>query len=239
VARRAPTPIRAALTLACLLVAGAAAGVSPAAAQTPFEWEPLLAAPGVVDLAGPRRDGRFVAATGDQLSVFRPGGRLQPFADGPGGYFNPLTGEPYIALVTRGRTGEPAARSSATRCVIAFGANGSSRAIAASGLPAGPDLGVESVGFVPKRFGRGDAAYLADFGVPGAAFPGTDAVLAATANELRQAGVRSGDLLVATEGGAETIRVRCGEGGACGVTQVGTGPDVTHAEGHIEFGPGP
>jgi hypothetical protein len=49
--------------------------------------------------------------------------------------------------------------------------------------------------------------------------------------------VRLGDLLVATEGGAETIQVRCGS--TCSVRQVATGPDVAHGEGHIEFGPAP
>jgi hypothetical protein len=43
--------------------------------------------------------------------------------------------------------------------------------------------------------------------------------------------MRVADLLVATEAGARTIRVRCRA--RCTVTEVGHGPAATHAEGHL------
>jgi hypothetical protein len=110
--------------------------------------------------------------------------------------------------------------------------------LAEPGLPVGADTGVESVGFVPKGFGTDDAAYMADLGVPGATFPGTDGVLVADGGALSGAGVGAGDLLIATEGGAETISVNC-EAGGCVDRVVASGPDVTHAEGHIVFAPAP
>jgi hypothetical protein len=110
--------------------------------------------------------------------------------------------------------------------------------MARSGLPAGGDIGVESLGFVPPGFDRGMTALLADRAVPGNPHPGTDSILGVSGAALRSAGVRAGDLLAATEGGDETIAVRCG-GRACSVRLVAHGPAVAHAEGHIVFAPTP
>jgi hypothetical protein len=118
--------------------------------------------------------------------------------------------------------------------VVAFKRNGQAGIVAASGLPTGGDIGVESVGFVPPKLGN-RSAFLADRGVPGNAHPGTDSILRVSNAELRAAQIRSGDLLVATEGGALTLAIRCPKRGACGVRQVGSGPTVAHAEGHIVF----
>jgi hypothetical protein len=108
-------------------------------------------------------------------------------------------------------------------------------------LPTGADVGVESLGFVPPLKPSG-AAFLGDRGVPGNPHPGTDSILRLTAGELGSAGVQAGDLLVATEAGAETVAVRCrkisgtvGPGSGCAVRRIGHGPSVTHAEGHIAF----
>jgi hypothetical protein len=43
--------------------------------------------------------------------------------------------------------------------------------------------------------------------------------------------MRVADLLVATEAGARTIRVRCRA--RCTVTEVGHAPAATHGEGHL------
>jgi hypothetical protein len=118
--------------------------------------------------------------------------------------------------------------------VVAFKRNGLTATVAASGLPTGGDIGVESVGFVPPHLGN-RSAFLADRGVPGNPHPGTDSILRVSNAELRAAQIRSGDLLVATEGGALTLAIRCPKRGACGVRQVGSGPTVAHAEGHIVF----
>ena len=99
-----------------------------------------------------------------------------------------------------------------------------------SGLPAGGDIGVESAGFVPPR---ATAAYLADRFSAGNRHPGDNAILQLSAAELTRAGIRAGDLLVATEGGARTIDVRCAA--ACTVRYVAAGPAIAHAEGHIVF----
>jgi hypothetical protein len=102
--------------------------------------------------------------------------------------------------------------------------------LARSGLPAGGDIGVESAGFVPPRAA---AAYLADRLTPGNKHPGDDAVLRLSSAALARAGIRAGDLLVATEGGAKTIDVRCAA--TCAVHFVAAGPAAAHAEGHIVF----
>ena len=122
--------------------------------------------------------------------------------------------------------------------LIAVDARGRARVLARSGLPAGGDIGVESLGFVPRGFDRGTTALLADRAVPGNPHPGTDSILSVSGAALRGADVRAGDLLAATEGGGETIAVRC-SGRGCTVRLVAHGPAVTHAEGHVVFVPTP
>lgn len=102
--------------------------------------------------------------------------------------------------------------------------------LARSGQPAGGDIGVESAGFVPPG---ATAAYLADRFSAGNRHPGDDAILRLSAAGLARAGIRGGDLLVATEGGARTIDVRCAA--ACTVRYVAAGPAIAHPEGHIVF----
>jgi hypothetical protein len=46
-------------------------------------------------------------------------------------------------------------------------------------------------------------------------------------------GVRAGDLLVATEGGADTIAARCRR--TCTVRRIADGPAVAHTERRIVF----
>jgi len=96
------------------------------------------------------------------------------------------------------------------------------------GLPAGGDAGVESAGFVPPR---ASGVYLADRFSAGNRHPGDNAILQLSAAELARAGIRAGDLLVATEGGARTIDVRCAATRT--VRYVAAGPAIAHAEGHI------
>jgi hypothetical protein len=117
--------------------------------------------------------------------------------------------------------------------ILAVAPDGRLRVVAESGLPSGGDVGVESAGFVPAGIGSGWAAYLADRGTPGNPHPGTDSLLRLSASALARAGVRAGDLLVASEGGAATVAVRCAA--RCSVRWVADGPAVAHAEGHIVF----
>jgi hypothetical protein len=115
--------------------------------------------------------------------------------------------------------------------VFAFQPDGRVVTLVDSGLPSGGDIGVESAGFVPPGFGPGGAAYLADRFSAGNAHPGTDSILRIRGADLTEAGVRPGDLLVATEGGAQTIAVRCGT--SCTVRPIAEGPATAHGEGHI------
>jgi hypothetical protein len=117
--------------------------------------------------------------------------------------------------------------------VYAIRPDGTVVTLAASGLPHGGDIGVESAGFVPPRFGAGNTAYLADRYSRGNRHPGTNSILRLTGSQLAKAGVRPGDLLVATEGSARTIVVRCAS--TCAVRYIAAGPDISHAEGHIVF----
>jgi hypothetical protein len=117
--------------------------------------------------------------------------------------------------------------------ILAIASSGRASLVADSGLPHGGDIGVESGGFVPPRFGSGWRAYVADRASPGNPHPGDDAVLAIGGRALLHAGTRPGDLLLASEGGAQTVAVRCRV--TCSVSHVADGPTVAHAEGHIAF----
>jgi hypothetical protein len=119
--------------------------------------------------------------------------------------------------------------------IVAFDPNGHGRTIAASGLPTGGDIGVESVGFIPARVKSTATALLADRGGQAQPHPGSDAILGVPVAGLLRAGARRGDLLAATEGGATTIAVRCSR--RCRVRHVADGPAIAHAEGHIVFRP--
>jgi hypothetical protein len=85
--------------LTALALAATAVVVSGAVAATPQgRWRPLVHAPGIVDVVGPRSDGRLVVSTRNGLFLLQPGGALEPFATGAGGYAPPKAGEPYVAL---------------------------------------------------------------------------------------------------------------------------------------------
>jgi hypothetical protein len=118
--------------------------------------------------------------------------------------------------------------------ILAIASSGRASLVARSGIPRGGDIGVESAGFVPRGFRAGWSAYLADRVSPGNAYPGDDAILALPGRDVLRAGVRPGDLLVASEGGARTVAVRCRR--TCSVTRRADGPPRAHAEGHIVFG---
>ena len=75
--------------IAWTLGAIAAAGITPA-------WQPWQHLPGVFDLAGPRSDGRLVAAAGSGLFLVSSDGKTAPFAQGTGGYQVASGPEAYI-----------------------------------------------------------------------------------------------------------------------------------------------
>jgi hypothetical protein len=117
--------------------------------------------------------------------------------------------------------------------VFAIAPNGRAVTLAVSSLPHGPDTGVESAAFVPPGFGPGDSAYLADRFTSHNKHPGTNNILRLSGTDLVRAGARAGDLLVASEGSAQTILVRCTS--SCTMKYIAIGPAVTHGEGHIVF----
>jgi hypothetical protein len=164
-----------------------------------------------------------------KTTVFAIGcdGRLSPVTvGGP-----PLEGGIVVAPATFGAFGgDLIAPNETSGLVYAVSPSGTVTVLARSGLPAGGDIGVESAGFVPPAAA---AAYLADRFSRGNKHPGDDAVLRLPAAGLARAGIRAGDLLIATEGGAQTIDVRCAA--TCAVRYVAAGPAIAHAEGHIVF----
>ena len=109
--------------------------------------------------------------------------------------------------------------------------SGGARLLAASGLPAGPDTGVESLGFVPAG-GVRYRVFMADRATPGNPHPGDNEILRLGSSALKRAGVRGGDLLAATEGGALVDAVTC-RATRCHVRKVAAGPTIAHGEGHI------
>ena len=119
--------------------------------------------------------------------------------------------------------------------LVVFDRRGRGHDLARSGLPAGGDIGVESVGFIPPHAPAGALALIADRGGQAEPHPGDDAFLGVRVADLLDAGARRGDLLAATEGGAQTIAVRCPR--TCHVKRVADGPPTAHAEGHIVFRP--
>jgi hypothetical protein len=65
------------------------------AALALVSWHPVAQLPGIVDVAGPRADGRLVLSTRSGLFLYKPGGTPQPFqASG----YTAAGGEPYIAI---------------------------------------------------------------------------------------------------------------------------------------------
>ena len=321
------------LLVAATLAEAAGAAGAPRPTRTPAVWEQSLHLPGAFDLAGPRGDGRLVAAAHDRLVLVGPSGQTRSFApaysvpdgsesymalspgltvDGAGcrfdrdevlaldlrpntpagitkvtaaGKVSRLAAVPGVSTLTgitldtvggfghrllvigpsqsrktevtavdcRGRAtsigtvdvpleggitvaprsfgsygGQLIAADELGGSIYAISPGGRLSTVTRSDLPAGQDVGVESAGFVPARAA---AAYLADRGTPGNPHQGTDSVLRLTGTALTAAGVRAGDLLVATEGGANVVRVRCA--GQCTSAVVATGPASAHGEGRL------
>ena len=113
--------------------------------------------------------------------------------------------------------------------VYAVSSDGKLSTVAASGEPAGGDIGVESVGFVPPSGAA--VAYVADRASAGNAHPGTDHLLRLDHDRLNAMGIGPADLLVATEGGANVVAIRCSA--TCVASRVAAGSQMAHAEGRL------
>jgi hypothetical protein len=81
---------------AMLTIAASMLGVDGGTLPKQARWRALVTVPGVVDVVGPRADGRLVLATHAGLRLLRPGHAPQPFAPG----YAPSPGETYIALAS-------------------------------------------------------------------------------------------------------------------------------------------
>ncbi len=130
--------------------------------------------------------------------------------------------------------GDLIAPDEVTGRIYAIAPDGKATTMARPGLPVGGDIGVESLGFVPAGFfSRGGFVYYSDRLSAGSAHPGTDSLLRVSSSDLGALGVQEGDMLVATEGGAAMVAVRCAA--TCTVIPVITTPTKAHGEGHIAF----
>jgi hypothetical protein len=86
---------RLAIALCIAVLASSVASAAPPSAR----WRTVAKVPGIVDVVGPRADGRLVLSTHGGLFVMRPSGSPTPYARGPLGYPG-AAGEPYIALAS-------------------------------------------------------------------------------------------------------------------------------------------
>ena len=166
-----------------------------------------------------------------------PGGRSQISAIDCLGHVStvgivnvPLEGGIAVAPSTFGSfAGQLIAPNELDGSIYAVSPTGRLSTVAASGLPFGQDVGVESLGFVPTTGPGG--AYLSDRATPGSPHPGNDRVLTLSGSALVSAGIQPGELLAGTEGGATTIGVRCGA--VCSVAAIVDVPTTAHGEGSL------
>jgi hypothetical protein len=122
--------------------------------------------------------------------------------------------------------------------VIFIRFDGTSGVLIRPDLPAGPDIGVESLGFLPPGFiGRGGTAYVADRRSPGSPTEGTDAIWRVTPEQISQVRIDENDLIVVTEAGRTAV-IRCRD--SCRTFPFGDAAGA-HIEGHVTvvLGPAP
>lgn len=137
-----------------------------------------------------------------------------------------------VAPSTFGRfAGDLLAPDEYTSKVYAFTPSGQVRLVVRTGVPSGGDTGTESLGIVPAQFGQ---ALVSDRGYPpDKDNPGDNEILKVSRGALTRAGVKSGELLAVSEGGADTVVVSCSS--TCRTRDIGQGPRRAHIEGHVVF----
>src|SRR4051812_48124115 len=85
-----------------LTLAFASAGVQSAGARQ-VSWAPFQAAPGDIDVVGPRSDGRMAVAMYGGIQLF-DGSKITPLTYQAGlGAYSPAIGEPYLAVTPKVR----------------------------------------------------------------------------------------------------------------------------------------
>lgn len=116
--------------------------------------------------------------------------------------------------------------------------DGTSGVLIRPDLPAGPDIGVGSVGFTPPGFiGRGGTAYVADRRSPGSPTEVADAIWRVTSEAFSQVRIDENDLIAVT-GTGRTVIIRCRA--TCRTFPFGDAAGA-HIEGHVTvvLGPAP
>jgi hypothetical protein len=84
-------------TAVCTALLASSVALTASATPSPGKWRAIAKVPGIVDVVGPRADGRLVISTHGGLFVMRPTGSPVPYARGPQGYAG-SPGEPYLTL---------------------------------------------------------------------------------------------------------------------------------------------
>jgi hypothetical protein len=134
-----------------------------------------------------------------------------------------------VAPRTFGRFGgRLLAANELTGTIYAFDARGRNMVVARPHVRSGGDLGIESLGISP---GPSATAYLADLGAPNSPTKGSDSLLRLTPKLPR------GTLVAVAEGGAATVAITCNR--HCTIRRITSGPEETHAEGHVTFATAP
>src|SRR5204863_275307 len=100
VAATRPSRFNKAMSRRSLLVTLVALGLllPVMAGAEPETWELWLHLEGVVDVGGPRSDGRLVAMASGKLFLVAPDGAMAPFARGDDGYAGSADAEPYFTV---------------------------------------------------------------------------------------------------------------------------------------------
>ena len=117
--------------------------------------------------------------------------------------------------------------------LYAIAPSGQASLVVRSGLAHGADIGIESLGLVPGSY---SVALVADRGTPRNRHPGDNVILRVGRAALTGAGVKAGELLAVSEGGAATVAVSCAS--SCRARYIGHGPAPAHVEGHVVFAGG-
>ena len=84
-------------TAICIALLASSIALTASATPGSGKWRVVAEVPGIVDVVGPRADGRLVLSTHSGLFVMLPAGPPVPYARGPQGYAG-SPGEPYLTL---------------------------------------------------------------------------------------------------------------------------------------------
>ena len=146
----------------------------------------------------------------------------------------PLEGQMAIAPAGFGQFADNLIIPDETGRVLAVAPDGSIRTVVGRPLPAGVDVTLGGLGFVPPGFmAHGGYAYHANHGSTVSNSSASDGIYRVSAGALLAAGVQDGDLLAVAEDGGAMISVHCES--SCRAVRVIAGNPAAHVEGHVAF----